>query len=272
MGKGDLFYLFRKVWFWIFFVLTILFGIFYGLCWGPKNKVFFKKRTSPIIRESQISKRLTLPSYPFNTQDSMFLKDYHSEIRMLSSKKIKYLISYKLKWAKYFLKKGLLDINDGELLLAASENRNYSVVRFFLKLGVSEGKDVALYRTLTYEDLRIAKLLLKNGADPNKWILYSPLQLAITKKNIKLIKLLLKYGADPSNEILDLSSFNPSLFFRDYFDQRNYEEYMGVVKFMINLSKLGRILKIRKEKKQKKRLENLLSKNSKNKINHESKT
>jgi ankyrin repeat protein len=82
-------------------------------------------------------------------------------------------------------------------------------IDFDPKLVDSEVKAyTALTRAICCNHYHIVKILLKNGADPNKKQIhhFSPLDISILRNQYNIAKLLLKKGAKPSSSSLSLAA------------------------------------------------------------------
>ena len=90
------------------------------------------------------------------------------------------------------------------LLQQAAEKDNYDMVKLLLEKGAKKGRDEALSEA-TWSSYEMTELLLKNGANPNAFKGgLNPLYIAIARPvegRLRLAKLLLEYGANPNQKI-----------------------------------------------------------------------
>lgn len=195
-----------------------------------------------VCQDSILNKHNDLALNPYNDFIFSILHDDTIKIKELLDKKlvsidsaVKYSADEELKINNYswtgigvacrkgnlkmikFLVKNNADIHEGYYdewfgytsMFAAVESKNIDVVNYLISkkvavdIGAAENGFSPLIVAIQDNSFEMCKLLLENGANPNKdetafpdiepWI---PLKTAIEKNNIKIVNLLLQFGAD----------------------------------------------------------------------------
>lgn len=155
-------------------------------------------------------------------QPPNFLSFFSRKITKKRKKILKILLDngFDINWAQSFS-----DIIDPTPLLIAIRSKNYTMVEVLISCGADinfilgqddvDTRSFPLLTSIEKNDIKMTKLLLDYGADPN--LKNKPMETAVIFDRVDIINLLLDYGADPNNDMLILYSIRdnkPGLFRR----------------------------------------------------------
>ncbi len=131
----------------------------------------------------------------------------------------------------------LNSINEMKLspLSYAASNNNLEVVKFLIAFGakVDDETDAIppLFSAVAHDNLAIAEILLKNGANPNQKdsLGNTTLHVAAENTNLDLLKLLIDFGGD----VNAVNNYNWSVMHSAAYGIANHREQWAVIEFLL---------------------------------------